>query len=191
MSDSLWPHGLHHTRLSCPLLSPRVCSNSCPLSRWCHPTISSSVAPFSSCPQSFPASGSFPMSRFFESDGQSTRASASASVLPVTIQGWFPLGLIGLISLKSKAFSSHFPSKYFIFQCVFPKSKDIHLHNLHIVVKMRKFNNYYLKHMFFRFFSMQLIAVLPPEIQSKIIQTLHSLVMSPWSPLIWKNCSSF
>ena len=81
---------------------------------------------------------------------------------------WFDL-LIVQGTLKS-----HFPPKYFIFQSVFPKNKDIHLYNHHIVVKMRKFNNYYLKHMFFRFFSMQLIAVLPPEIQSKIIQTLRS-----------------
>ena len=78
----------------------RVCSNSCPFSRWCHPTISSSVAPFSSCPQSFPASGSFPVSQLFASGGQSTRASASASVLPVNIQGWFPSGMTDLTSLQ-------------------------------------------------------------------------------------------
>ena len=98
MSNSLWPHGLQHARFPCPSLSPRVCSNSCPLSRWCHPTISSSVAPFSSCPQSFPASGSFPVSQFFTSSGQSIGASASAAVLPMNIQGRFPLGLTGLIS---------------------------------------------------------------------------------------------
>ena len=85
MSDSLWPHGLQHARLPCPSLSPRVCSNSCPLSWWCHPTISSSVTRFSSCPQSFPTSGSFPVNWFFESDGQSIGASASASVLPMNI----------------------------------------------------------------------------------------------------------
>ena len=90
MSNSLPPHGLQHTRLSCLSLSPRVCSNSCPLSRWYHPTISSSVTPFSSCPQSFPKSGSFPMSRFFAPGGKSIRVSASASVLPMNIQGWFP-----------------------------------------------------------------------------------------------------
>ena len=88
MSDSLRPHRLQHTRLPCPSRSPRVCSNSCPLNQWCHPTISSSVAPFSSCPQSFPASGSFPMSWLFSSGGQSIGASASASVLPVNIQGY-------------------------------------------------------------------------------------------------------
>ena len=108
MSDSLWPHGLQHARLPCPSLSPRVCSNSCPLSRWRHPIISSSVLPFSSCPQSFPASGFFPMSQLFVLVGRSIRASASASVLPVNIWGWFPLGLTGLISLQSKGLSRVF-----------------------------------------------------------------------------------
>ena len=90
-----------------PLLhSPKVCSNSCPLSRWCHPTISSSVIPFPSCLQSFPASGSFPVSQLFTSGVQSIGASASASVLPMNIQGWFPLGWTGLISLLSKELSS-------------------------------------------------------------------------------------
>ena len=91
VSDSLLPHGLQYTRLPGPSISPRVCSNSCPLSQWCHPTISSSVTPFSSCPQSFPASGSFPMSWLFISGGQSIGVSASTSVLPMNIQGWFPL----------------------------------------------------------------------------------------------------
>ena len=104
MSDSLWPHGLKHARLPCPSPIPRACSNSCPLSQWCHPTISSSGIPFSSCPPSFPASGSFPVSWLFASGGQSIGASASASVLSVNIQGWLPLGLTGLISLQSKAF---------------------------------------------------------------------------------------
>ena len=108
MSDSLWPHGLQHARLPCPSLSPRVCSNSCPLSRWRHPIISSSVLPFSSCPQSFPASRFFPMSQLFVLVGRSIRASASASVLPVNIWGWFPLGLTGLISLQSKGLSRVF-----------------------------------------------------------------------------------
>ena len=94
-------------RLPCPSLSPRACSNSCPLSRWCHPTISSSVVPFSSCLQSFPASGSFQMSQF-TSGGQSIGASSSASVLPMNIQDWFPLGLTGLISLQSKGLSRVF-----------------------------------------------------------------------------------
>ena len=92
-------------RLPYPLLSPRIFSNSCLLSRWCYLTISSSVAPFSSCPQSFPASGSFPVSQFFTSGGQSIGASASASVLPMNIQGWYPLGLTSLISLQPKGLS--------------------------------------------------------------------------------------
>ena len=96
VSDSLWPHGQQHARPHCPSPSPGVCSNSCPLSQWCHPTISSSVPAFS-CPQSFPASGSFQMSKFFTSGGQRIGASASASVFPMNIQGWFPLGWIGLV----------------------------------------------------------------------------------------------
>ena len=90
VSNSLWPHGLQHARLPCPQLSPSVCPNSCPSSRWCPPTISSSVVPFFSCPQSFPASGSFPTCELFGTDGQSIGASASASVLPMIIQDWFP-----------------------------------------------------------------------------------------------------
>ena len=108
MCESLQLHGLQHARLPCPSLSPWACSNSCPLCRWCHPTISSSTAPFSSCPQSFPASGYFPISQLLTSGGQSIGASASASVLPMNIQGWFPLGLTGLISLQSKGLSRVF-----------------------------------------------------------------------------------
>ena len=108
MSDSLQPHGLQHARLHWPSPTPRACSKSCPSSRWCHPTISSSDAPFSSCLQSFPGSGSFLKSQFFTSCGQSIRASASASVLPMNIQGWFPLGLTGLMSLQSKGLSRVF-----------------------------------------------------------------------------------
>ena len=89
MSDSLWPHGLQHTRILCPLVTPGGCSNSCSLSQWCYITISSSAAPFSSCFQSFPESGSFPMSWLFTSGGQSFGASASASVLPMNTQGWY------------------------------------------------------------------------------------------------------
>ena len=107
MSNSLWPHELQHARLPCPSPSPRVCSNSCPLSQWCHPTISSSITPFSSCPQSFPASGSFPISHRLLSDGQSMRA--SSSVFPMNVQGWFPLGLTGLISLQDSQESSLAP----------------------------------------------------------------------------------
>ena len=108
LSYSLWPHGLQHTRLPCLSPSPGACSDSCPLSAWCHLTISSSVIPFSSCVQSFPASGSLPVSQFFPSGGQSTRASASVSVLPMNIQDWFPLGLTVLTSLQSKGFSRVF-----------------------------------------------------------------------------------
>ena len=108
MSNSLWPRGLQHTRLPCPSPSPRACLNPCPLSWWCHPTISSSAIPFCSCPQSFLASGSFPVGRLFPLGGQSIGASASASVLPMKIQDWFPWGLIGWISLQSKGLSRVF-----------------------------------------------------------------------------------
>ena len=99
---SLQPCGLQHVRLPCPSPTPRACSNSCPSSRWCNPAISSSVIPFSSYLQSFPASGSFPMSQFFISAGQSIGDSTSTSVLPMKIQDWFPLGWTGWISLQSK-----------------------------------------------------------------------------------------
>ena len=108
MSNSLRPHGLQHTRLPCPSPSPGVCSDSCPLSRWCHPTILSSVTPFSSCPQSFPASGYFPVSQFFTLGGQSIGASASELVLPKNIKDWFLLGLTGLIFSWSKRLSRVF-----------------------------------------------------------------------------------
>ena len=108
MSDSLWPHELQHTRLPCPSATPGVYSNSCPLSRWCHPTISSSAIPFSSCLQSSPASGSFQMSQLFESGGQSIGVSASASVLPRNIQDWFPLGWTSWVSWQPKG-----PSRVF------------------------------------------------------------------------------
>ena len=92
LCPTLWPHGLQHARLPCPSPTPGVHSNSCPLDQWCHPTISSSVVPFSSCLKSFPASGSFPRSQFFASHGQSIGVSASALVLPMKIQDWYPLG---------------------------------------------------------------------------------------------------
>ena len=107
VSNSLGPHGLQHARLPCPSSTPRACSNSRPLSQWCHPNISSSVVPFSSCLQSFPASGSFPMSQFFTSGGQNTGVSASASVLPMNILDWFPLGWTNLQSKRlSRVFSN-------------------------------------------------------------------------------------
>ena len=106
MPDCLWPHGLQHIKLRCPSPSPGACSNSCLLSQWCHPTISSFVVPFSSCLQSSPASESFPMSRVFTSGGQSIGASASASVLAKNIQAWFPLGLTSFISLLLETLKS-------------------------------------------------------------------------------------
>ena len=108
VSDSLRPHGLQHARPPCPSSTPGAYSNSCPSSRWCNPTISSSVIPFSTRPQSFPASGSFLISQFFESGGQSIGVSASASVLPMNIQDWFPLELTDLLSLQSKGLSRVF-----------------------------------------------------------------------------------
>ena len=117
MSESLWPHGLQYTRLRCPSPIPEACSNSCPLSWWCHPIISSSVIPFSSCLHSFPASGSFQMSQFFTSDGQSIGVSASASVLPMNIQDWSPLGWTRWISLQSKGLLQHHGLKASVLQC--------------------------------------------------------------------------
>ena len=107
VSNSLWHHGLQHARFSCPS-SSGACSNSCPLSWWGHPAISSSIVPFSSCLPSYPAPGSLLMNQFFISGGQSIEVSASASVLPMSTQDWFPLGLTGLISLQSKELSRVF-----------------------------------------------------------------------------------
>ena len=112
-ADSLWLHGLQHARPPCPSPTPRACSKSCPVSRWCHPTISSSVVPFSPCPQSFPASGSFQMSQFFTSGGQSIRVSASTSVLPMNTQDWSPLGWTGWISLQSRDSQESSPTPQF------------------------------------------------------------------------------
>ena len=132
MSDSLWPHGLQHTRPPCPSPTPGAYSNSCPLSRWCDPTISSSVVLFSSRLQSFPASGSFPMSHFFTTGGQSIEVSASTSVLPMKTQERFPLGWTGWISIAVqgtlKSLLQHHSSKastlghsaFFIVQCSHP-----------------------------------------------------------------------
>ena len=110
IADSMGPHGLQQTRLPCPSPTPRACSNSCPSSLWWHQTIPSSVIRFSSCLQSCPALGAFPMSQFFASGGQNFGVSASASVLPMNIQEWSPLGLTGLISLLSKGLSRVFSS---------------------------------------------------------------------------------
>ena len=119
MSNSLPLHGLQHSRPPCPSPTPGVYSNSCPLSRWCHPTISSSVISFSSRLQSFPASGAYPMSQFFELGGQSIGASASTSILPMNIQNWFPLGWTGLLAVQGilKSLLQHHSSKVSILQC--------------------------------------------------------------------------
>ena len=133
MSNSLQPHGLQHTRLLCPSPTPRAYSNSCPSSQWCHPTISSSVIPISSHLQSFPASGSFLMSQFFTWVGQSIGVSASASVLPMNIQDWFPLGWTGWISLQSKGLSRVFSSttvqKHQFFGAQLSLWSNSHIHN--------------------------------------------------------------
>ena len=120
MSNSLWPHESQHARPPCPSPTPGAYSNSCPLSQWCHSTISSSFTPFSSCPQSFPASGSFSMSQFFTSGGKSIGISASTSVLLMNIQDWFLLGWTGWIYLQSQGLSrvlQHHSSKASILQC--------------------------------------------------------------------------
>ena len=113
VSDSLWPHEPQQVRLPSPSPTPGVYSNSCLLNRWCHPAISSSVDPFSSCLQLFPASGSFQMRQLFTSGGQSVRVSASTSVLPMNIQDWSPLGWTGWISLQSKGLSESSPTPQF------------------------------------------------------------------------------
>ena len=131
VSASLRPHGLQHARLPCPSPSPRACSNSCPLSKWCHPTILSSVVT-SSCLQSFPASGSFSMSQFSASGGQSIRASVLTSVLPMNIKDWFPLGWTGWISLQSKGLSRVFSNttvqKYQFFGAHLSLWSNSHIH---------------------------------------------------------------
>ena len=110
VTQSLWPQGLQHSRPPCPSPTPRVYPNPCPLSQWCHPTIPSSVTPFSSCPQSFPASETFQMSQLFSPGSQSIGVSASTSVLPMNTQDWSPLGWTGWISLQSKGLSRGFPT---------------------------------------------------------------------------------
>ena len=132
VSDSLQPQGLQHTRLPCPSTTPGAYSNSCPLSQWCYSTTSSSVVPFSSCLQSSPASRSFQLSQFFASGGQSIGVSASASVLPVNIQGWFPLRWTGWISLLSKGLSRVFSNttvqKHQFFSAQFSLWSNSHIH---------------------------------------------------------------
>ena len=132
MSDFLWPHELQHTRPPCPSPIPGVYSNSCPLSRWCHPTISSSVVPFSSCLQSFPASGSFQMSQLFASGGQSIGVSVSTSVLTMNTQDWSPLGWTGWISLQSnglsRVFSNTTVQKHQFFSAQLSSQSNSHIH---------------------------------------------------------------
>ena len=132
VSDSLRPHELQQARPPCPSSTPGVYSNSCPLNRWCHPTISSSVVPFSSCPQSLPASGSFPMSQFFTSGGQSIGVSASASVLPMNTQDWSPWGWTGWISLQckglSRVFSNSTVQKHQFFSTQLSSQSNSHIH---------------------------------------------------------------
>ena len=132
MSNSLWPHGLQHARLPCPLPSPGACTNSCPLNQWCHPTVLSSVVPFSFHLQSFPASESFSMSQFFTSGGQSIGVLGSASVLSKNIQDLFPLGQTGWISLQSKGLSRVFSNttvqKHQFFSAQLPLWSNSHIH---------------------------------------------------------------
>ena len=132
VSNSLWPRESQHARPPCPSPTPGVYSNSCPSSRWCHPTNSSSVVPFSSCTQSLPASGSFPMSQLFAWGGQSIGVSASASVLPMNTQDWSSLGWIGWISLQSKGLSRVFSNttvpKHWFFSAQLSSQSSSHIH---------------------------------------------------------------
>ena len=132
VSDSLWPHESQHTRPPCPSPTLGVYSNSCPSTQWCHPTISSSVVPFSSCPQSLPASGSFSMSQLFTWGSQSIGVSASASVLPVNTQDWSPLGWTGWVSLQSKGLSRVFSNttvqKHQFFSAQLSSQSNSHIH---------------------------------------------------------------
>ena len=132
MSDSLRPHGLQHARPPCPSPTPGVYSNSCSSSQWCHPAISSSVVPFSSCPQSLPASGSFPMSQLFTWGGKSIGVSALASVIPMNTQDWFPLGWTGWTSLQSKGLSRVFSNttvqKHQFFRTQLSSQSNSHIH---------------------------------------------------------------
>ena len=147
MSDSLQPHEVQHARIPCPSPAPGAYSNSCPSSWWCHPTISSSVVPFSSCLQSFQAWGSFPMSQFFASGGQSIGASGSASVLPMNIHDWSPLGWTGWISLQSKGlprvFSNTTVQKHQFFGAQLSLWPNSHIHTW-LLEKKHSFDYMYL-----------------------------------------------
>ena len=165
MSNSLQPHGLQHSRLSCPSPSPKVCSNSCPLSWWCHPTVSSSAAPFSSCHRPFPASGSFPMSWLFTSGGQSIGALASTSVLPMNIQGGLSLGLTGW-SYCSRYSQESFPAPQF-------KSINSLVLSLLYHPTLTSIHDYWKNH---RFHYMDLYW----QVTSLLFNTLSSFVNLPW-----------
>ena len=149
MSDSLWPHESQHARLPCPSQTPRVYSNTCPSSQWCHPAISSSVVPFSSCSQSLPASGSFPMSQLFAWGGQSIGVSASASVLPMSTQDWSALGWTGWTSLQSKGLSRVFSNttvqKHLFFGAQLSSQSNSHIHTWPVELKSenRCWGNYF------------------------------------------------
>ena len=138
VSNSLWPHGLQHARPPCPSPTPWACSNSCPSSQWCHPTISPSVNPFSSCLQSFPTSGSFPMSQFFASGSQSIGVSPSTSVLTMNIHDWLPLGLTGLILMQfkglSRVFSNTTVQKHQFFSAQLSLWSNSHISHVHLLV---------------------------------------------------------
>ena len=176
-SNSLRPHGLQHARPPCPSSTPRACSDSCPLSQWCHPTISSSVVPVSSCPQSFPAPGSFPMSHIFTSGGQSIGVWASASVLPMNILDWFPLGWTSWISLQSKGlwrvFSNTTVQKHQFFGAQPSLWSNSHVHTwlLEKTIALT---------MFFNMLSRLVIGFLPKS-KRVLISCLHSP-----SAVIWK-----
>ena len=176
-SNSLRPHGLQHARPPCPSSTPRACSDSCPLSQWCHPTISSSVVPVSSCPQSFPAPGSFPMSHIFTSGGQSIGVWASASVLPMNILDWFPLGWTSWISLQSKGLSRVFSNttvqkhQFFGAQPSLWSNSHIHTWLLEKTIALT---------MFFNMLSRLVIGFLPKS-KRVLISCLHS----PYA-VIWK-----
>ena len=182
MTDSLWPHGLQYVRLPCPLPSPGACSNSWPLSHWCHPTISSSVITFS-CLQSFPASGSFLMSQLFASGGQSIGVSASASVLPVNIQDWFPFRLTRLIFLQSKGLQHH-SSKASILRCsafyVVQLSHPYMITGKTIALTRWTFVSIKMSLLFNILF--RLVMAFLPRSKHLLISWLHSISAVIWSP---------
>ena len=178
MSDSLPPPGLQHTRPSCPSPTPRACTNSCPSDWWCHPTISSPVAPFSSCLQSFPASGSFPMSQLFTSCGQSIGVSAYTSVFPMNIQDWFPLGCTEWISLQSKGLKSlpqHHSSKASVLQCsafFIVQLSHPHMTTRNIIALTRQTSVGKVKSLLFNMLSRLVITFLPRS-KCLLISWLH------------------